>query len=342
MLIMTNEDLDSLISITTDEELESMIDEYDRTAIVATSVVKPSCICPFLFPPTNPDSTHSIPPPKFSTPRSNRRTVPNLGFFNSVSINCLVDLDNKVVRNNLELGSKEVGEGDVGVSIGGGTSLGGSFGNNQNLKQDFHSFPDSPMLETTSSSPSLANFPSIRVHVVEDQKVMGIEEQFAQIRKDESLFLLSSLPPPLVSTTLVVVGVQISSLTTVARDYYNWVVSNDERSDHGVPVGYRKPPLLPYKYRRKRSHKHKPLLLSFKRSQSGSSCVVDLPSPYSISSDSSLANTISHQKPIIQSGTTRVLSDPVDLKLNVFYPHGQIQMQQHVQDPGYLLQQQFE
>jgi len=32
----------------------------------------------------------------------------------------------------------------------------------------------------------------------------------------------------------------------------------------------------------------------------------------------------------------------VDPKLNVSDPHGRIQMQQHVQDPGYLLQQQFE
>jgi hypothetical protein len=44
----------------------------------------------------------------------------------------------------------------------------------------------------------------------------------------------------------------------------------------------------------------------------------------------------------IQPGTTRVLSNHVDPKLNLADSHGRIQVQQHVQDPGYLLQQQFE
>ncbi|CAI8619143.1 unnamed protein product [Vicia faba] len=73
----------------------------------------------------------------------------------------------------------------------------------------------------------------------------------------------------------------------------------------------------------------------------------DFPSPDSVASDnSSLSNPMSHKKPIIyqeqvqiQFGGTRVLSGLVDLKLILSNPQGRIQLQQHVQDPGYLLQQ---
>ncbi|WVY99181.1 hypothetical protein V8G54_031332 [Vigna mungo] len=366
---LPNEDLDSLISVTTDEDLENMIDEYDRTAAAATSVVKPSRIRLFLFP-TKPDSTHSIPPQILDTSTKsddwflnalNGNGVPNRGFSDSASVNCLVDLDDEVAGNNLEPGSKDVGEGGAGAGVGGGASLGGSFG--KNLKQDVHSVPDSPMLETTSSfgstssSPSLANLPPIRVHVVEDQKVMGIEEQFAQMgvgvgqkQQDEGFVLLSSPPPPPVPATLAAVGVPIGPPTIVAGDYHNRVVSDDERSDHGVPVGYRKPPTPQPQVQTQAQSQTQTLAPQFQqKSTGGSGGVVDLPSPDSVSSDSSLANAISRQKPAvyqeqvhIQSGTTRVPSNPVDPKLNVSDPHGRIQMQQHVQDPGYLLQQQFE
>ncbi|KAF8378664.1 hypothetical protein HHK36_030013 [Tetracentron sinense] len=52
---LPNEDLDSLISVTTDEDLENMIEEYDRTS----SSLKPSRIRLFLFP-FNPDSASSM------------------------------------------------------------------------------------------------------------------------------------------------------------------------------------------------------------------------------------------------------------------------------------------
>uniref|UniRef100_A0A2K2B788 Uncharacterized protein n=1 Tax=Populus trichocarpa TaxID=3694 RepID=A0A2K2B788_POPTR len=105
------------------------------------------------------------------------------------------------------------------------------------------------MLETTSSfgstssSPSLANLPPIRVHVedgggVRDQKVVGIEDQLAQMtvgggrvgqRQDKGFAALSS-PPVLVGGQMVV------------GEYQNRLFSDDERSDHGILVCYRKPP----------------------------------------------------------------------------------------------------
>ncbi|XP_061356535.1 uncharacterized protein LOC133300965 [Gastrolobium bilobum] len=371
---LPSEDLDSLISVTTDEDLDNMIEEYDRTT-AANSAVKPSRIRLFLFP-NKPDSTHSIPPEILDTSAKsedwflnalNGAGLLNRGFSESASVNCLLGLDDvDVAGNNLEPGSREVVEA---------ASQPGSFGNCKNLKQDVHSVPDSPMLETTSSfgstssSPSLANLPPIRVHVedggggggvrVQDQKVLGIEEQFAQMgvgvgqKQDEGFVLLSSPPPPPVPTTLsaAAVGVPIGS-AVVGGEYQNRIISDDERSDHGVPVGYRKPPTpqpqtvpQPPAQPQPQTHtqSHAP---QFQQKSTGA---VDLPSPDSVSSDSSLTNAMSRPKTVIyqdqfqiQSGTTRVPSNPVDPKLNVSDQHSRIQMQQHLQDPGYLLQQQFD
>ncbi|RYR37163.1 hypothetical protein Ahy_A09g042096 [Arachis hypogaea] len=304
---LPNEDLDSLISVTTDEDLDNMIDEYDRTN--NNPSVKPSRIRLFLFP-TKPESVQSIPPILESSAKSddwflnalNGSGLLNRGFSDSASVNCLLGLDDDASGNNVDHSSRDPVEA---------SSQPGSFGNGKNTKQEVHSVPDSPMLETTSSfgstssSPSLANLPPIRVHVedgsggggvrmVQDHKVLGIEEQFAQMgvsvagglgqKQDEGLVVLSSPPPPPVPVTLSAAGV-------------------------GVPV---------------------------------SSALVS-------GDDSSLSNAISRQKAVIyqdqvqiQPGTTRVPSNPVDPKLNVSDPHGRIQMQQLVQDPGYLLQQQFE
>ncbi|KAL9390461.1 hypothetical protein Peur_019066 [Populus x canadensis] len=115
------------------------------------------------------------------------------------------------------------------------------------------------MLETTSSfgstssSPSLANLPPIRVHVEDgggdrDQKVVGIEDQLAQMtvgggrvgqRQEEGFAALSSPSPMHVSIAMsnVPVGGQM-----VVEEYQNRVFSDDERSNHGVPVCYRKLP----------------------------------------------------------------------------------------------------
>lgn len=207
--------------------------------------------------------------------------------------------------NNIEPGSREAVEG---------ASQPGSFGNCKNLKQDVHSVPDSPMLETTSSfgstssSPSLANLPPIRVHVEDggsgggaggvrvvqqqqDQKVLGIEEQFAQMgvggvgqRQDEGFVVLSSPPPPPVPVTLsaAAVGVPIGP-AVVAGEYQNRVFSDDERSDHGVPVGYRKPPTpqpqaQPQQQQQPQAQSHP---AQFQQKSSGGG--VDLPSPDSVS-----------------------------------------------------------
>ncbi|GMI83504.1 PIGMENT DEFECTIVE 331 [Hibiscus trionum] len=351
---LPSEDLDSLISVTTDEDLENMIDEYDRTCSQTTSSSKSSRIRLFLFP-LNPDGTlassHSIGPIINNSTKSdewflnalNGSGLLNRGFSDPTTNVNLLGLDEDRQGNVIEVGSKDEGSGSQ---------------KNMNLKsQDVHSVPDSPMLETTSSfgstsSPSLANLPPIRVRA-DDQKEykVGIEEQFAQFtvtaasssssssaaaavgmkQQDEVLAALSSPPPIPVAIPASGGGVILNS-GVVPGEYTNRVLSDDERSDHGVPVGYRKT----------QTPQPQPQGLPLQNQQKYSSGQ-DLASPDSFSSDSSFTNPLSRSKPVIYqdpvvqipSGVNRVPTNAVDPKLNISDPN----TIGRVQDSGYVLQQ---
>lgn len=258
---LPSEDLDSLISVTTDEDLENMIDEYDRTCSQTTSSSKSSRIRLFLFP-LNPDGTltssHSIGPIINNSTKSdewflnalNGSGLLNRGFSDPTTNVNLLGLDDDRQGNVVEVGLKDEGSGSQ---------------KNMNSKgQDVHSVPDSPMLETTSSfgstssSPSLANLPPIRVHV-EDQKEhkVGIEEQFAQftvtatsaaatggagggLKQQDEVFAAMSMPPLMPAGIAASGGGVGLNSGVVPGEYSNRGLSDDERSDHGVPVGYRK------------------------------------------------------------------------------------------------------
>ncbi|KAF5727733.1 hypothetical protein HS088_TW22G01430 [Tripterygium wilfordii] len=347
---LPSEDLDSLVSVATDEDLENMIDEYDRTS--GSSSI-PSQLRLFLFP-LKPDSSQSIGPLLENHAKSedwflnalNGAGLLNRGFYDSASVNSLLGLDDDAPNGNNLVGDTE--------------------GSQKNVKQiqgqEVHSVPDSPMLETTSSfgstlsSPSLANLPPIRVHVEDrggfkieqEQKVVGIEEQFVHMgfgagqKQDEGFVVFSSAPPPPMPVTIAVPGMPVSS-GVVAGDYSNRVISDDERSDHdGVPVGYRKP-LTPQS-----QQQHQQTLLP--QSQQKSSGGLDLASPDSVSSDSSLTNAIARPKPVtyqdqivqVPTGVNRFPATPVDTKMNVSDPNNWVQLQQQFQDSGYVLQSQSE
>ncbi|XP_065881291.1 RAF-like serine/threonine-protein kinase PRAF [Euphorbia lathyris] len=358
---LPSEDLDSLISVTTDEDLENMIDEYDRTNSNAANSGKPSRLRLFLFP-LKPDSSQSIGPILESNAKSEdwflnalngAAGLLNRGFSDSASVNCLLGLDDDSLNGNTNL--------DL---VGGGVRDVEALQKNVKQGQDVHSVPDSPMLEnsssfgSTSSSPSLANLPPIRVHVedgsvgaggirgvLQDQKVVGIEEQFAQInvsgggggvgQKKDDCFMPISSPPPM-PVSIAISGVPVGPPMMVG-DYHNRIYSDDERSDHGVPLGYRKPSLP----------QSQPPQTQQKSSSGGEA---QLPSPDSVSSDNSVSNAINRQKPMIYqnqvmhipAGVSRGASNPVDTKMNVSDPNPQIQIQQQVQDSGYVLQPQFE
>ncbi|KAG6573935.1 hypothetical protein SDJN03_27822, partial [Cucurbita argyrosperma subsp. sororia] len=362
---LPNEDLDSLISVTTDEDLENMIDEYDRTASNSSnSAAKPSRLRLFLFP-IQPDVSQSIGPILESSTSSddwflnalNGAGLLNRGFSDTASVNCLLGLDDDVGVNNLDSGTREA-EG----------SQPGSFGNGKGGKQDVHSVPDSPMIETTSSfgstssSPSLANLPPIRVHLedtgnsggggvgavrVQDQKV-GIEEQFLQMsvggvgqKQQEEVFAVLSSPPPLPTTIVATAAgsaIPVSAAVGVGvGEYSNRAISDDERSDHGVPVGYRKP--LP--------PQPQSLIPQLQQKSSG---LVDIPSPDSMSSDSSINNPMSRSIPVmyqeqvhqIPSSAVRIPGSPADPKANISEQNTRVHIPQQVQEAGYVLQSHYD
>ncbi|KAI3433200.1 PB1 domain-containing protein, partial [Psidium guajava] len=355
---LPSEDLDSLITVSTDEDLENMIDEYDRTMLNSSSASKPSRLRLFLFP-SKPDSSQSIGPILESSTKSddwflnalNNAGVLNRGFSDSAPGNCLLNLDDEVGINNVETGSRDAD----------GSS---SLGNEKSVKQaqDVHSVPDSPMLETTSSfgstssSPSIANLPSIRVQVEEnvigggggirvlqDQK-LGIEEQFARMamgtgivqKPDDGFVMMSS--PPTVPAAAAVTGVPVGSAAVAPPgDYSNRVFSDDERSDHAVPLGFRKLPLS-------QQQPQPP------QSQQKPSGVLDLPSPDSVSSDGSLTNPLARPKPVIfqdqavqmSLGINRGPTNAIDPNINISEQSTGVQLQQHIQDARYVLQPQID
>lgn len=359
---LPSEDLDSLISVTTDEDLENMIDEYDRTCASNTTSSKSPRIRLFLFSVNSdgaPPSPHSIGPIISNSAKSdewflnalNGAGLLNRGFSDSgATVNCLLGLDDE------HQGSVESGARDIE-----GTGSQKNMNLKQQGNQDVHSVPDSPMLDTTSSfgstssSPSVANLPPIRVREddgsvgdrlrsQQEPKGLGIEEQFAQMtvnsgvqkQPDEAFVVLTS-PPPMPTTLVPSAGVPLNS-AAVSGEYQNRVFSDDERSDHGAPIGYRKPPTaqsqpqgLPMQNQQKSSGGH------------------DLPSPDSVSSESGISNPMSRQKTLvyqdqvgqIPAGTNRVPANQVDPRANIsdLNANARVQMQQQVQDSAYVLQQ---
>ncbi|KAK1325785.1 hypothetical protein QJS10_CPA01g01580 [Acorus calamus] len=225
---LPNEDLDSLISVATDEDLDNMIDEYDRT--LASSPFKPSRLRLFLFP-TKPDSASSAPPSLLDVSAKS-------------SDSWFVDALNSSASLPRGLSSTSVDSLLLGLDGGGGGGGGGfaaapsSASVEADLKQ---TASDSPMVMETGSSfgsassgPSLSNLPPVRVRSdgVDDRSPpaaaqVGVEEYFAQM----GLQRAEDHPPP--PPPLMVVGGAPASVSPVENP--NRVSSDDERSaDHGV------------------------------------------------------------------------------------------------------------
>lgn len=243
---LPNEDLDSLISVTTDEDLENMIDEYDRINSNSNGT-KTSRLRLFLFP-SKSDTMSSIGSLLESSTKSedwflnalNGATSTSTKVLSeSSSVNCLLGLDDDIGNGN------STGKDAEALPDGSVNSKNGGVNHAKVNAQDVHSVPDSPMLamtssfDSTSSSPPLGNLPPIRVRV-EDNNRVGIEEHFSQMtigvgagakleqkQEDGGFAALTSPPAPPVA---------------VGGEYPSRVYSDDERSEHGVPVGYSKAP----------------------------------------------------------------------------------------------------
>ncbi|XP_042504245.1 uncharacterized protein LOC122081269 [Macadamia integrifolia] len=345
---LPNEDLDSLISVTTDEDLENMIEEYDRNT---TSSLKPSRLRLFLFP-IKPETSSSIGSLLDDSKSENwfldalngAGILPRGASSDAASVNCLLGLDDVIHADpsaDVEAQPESLGSQNKQV--------------NNKHGQDVQSVPDSPMMETTSSfgstssSPSQSNLPPIRVRVedggvrLHDQMV-GLEEHFSQMnvaaaaaaaatQKQEEGFVTMYSPPP-VPTTVAAAAMASSAATgnipTVASENPGRVLSDDERSDrsdHGVSVGYRKPP--------------QPQL------QQRTSGGADLQSP-----DAAARDANSSPKPVFYQDSVaaatardnRVPAIPIDRKSNISDPsyRFQMQQQQQLQDAGYVFTPQLD
>ncbi|KAJ7970335.1 putative Octicosapeptide/Phox/Bem1p family protein [Quillaja saponaria] len=332
---LPNEDLDSLISVKTNEDLENMIEEYDRTT--AAPPLKPSRLRLFLFF-CKPETTASMglllddakSETWFVDALNNVDLLPR-GLSDSATMDCLVNLDgvpNSVSCNDLEAHAADSLEN-----------------NNKQVKNmhEVHSTTDSPMVEnntsygSSSSSPSMSNLPPIRVRIddngnrlVQQDQRAAFEEQFAQITfattgmKQEDGFSYLSAPMASIPTATTT-----TSGLPVSGDNENRLFSDDERSDQGAPVGFRKPPL--------------PLQPVQPRTSGG----FGLPSPDSVASDSSLASANSFSKPVYYQD--QVHGAPIDNRgppspntiNDISDPSPQIQMQQ-VQDCGYTFPPQLD
>ncbi|KAM7268845.1 hypothetical protein ACFE04_011011 [Oxalis oulophora] len=242
---LPTEDLDSLVSISTDEDLENMIEEYDR---ISTS---PARIRLFLF---------------FTKPE----TTASMGSLldDAKSETWFVDALNQsglFKRNLSDSATMDCVQPEDSQMFGNGSS--------------------------TSTSPSMANLPPIRTRVDEDQRVVvGMEEQFGRLtfsqvvqKQDDGFGMvaaprgeIAAAPPPLPMMTVAVPDpVSVPSGASGYSAGINRAMSDDERSDQGVPVAFRKPPL--------------PLHQGQVRPQA--TAPYNLPSPDSVTSDCSIASS---------------------------------------------------
>ncbi|KAK7314603.1 hypothetical protein VNO77_33130 [Canavalia gladiata] len=307
---LPNEDLDNLISVTTDEDLDNMMEEYDRVAAKPS----PARLRVFLFF-TKPESSVSM-GSLLDDAKSETWFVDAL---NNSGILSRVVSDSAAADNFVNLDSVGVGVTPSGSSNnleaqGGVESLtlsdsNNNNNNNNNMVKNFpdvvQSMPGSPMMDNSSScsSPSMANLPPIRVRVddngsrlhQENKVGVMVEEQFGKMTiasggvKPEGGFVnvvSSAVAVPAIPSAMTMTSVGV----VATPDIVNRVVSDDERSDHGA----RKPPL--------------PLQLVQPRTSAGFS----LPSPDSVASDNSIASTNSFSKTVYYQ--EQVQAAPLDNK----------------------------
>ncbi|KZV19509.1 RNA polymerase II degradation factor 1 [Dorcoceras hygrometricum] len=328
---LPNEDLDSLISVTTDEDLENMVEEYDRLNN-ASRGLKPGRLRLFLFPTSS--SIEQIIVESASTKSEDwflnalnggKTTASDRGHSESSSVNCLLGLDD-------DLAGKSGVAKDVEAQLEGKKNSvdgNGNGNNNSAINQDGHSVPDSPMLETsssfgsTSSSPSMVNLPPIKVRLEEKPKpvVVGIDEHFQQmtvgIGGDANL--TRKKQEEVEGSVTEVPGAVVSGIPVVGGgEYVNRVQ---------VPL----------------QQQH----ISYYHLKQGGA--VDLASPDSISSEGSITNSLSHQRQAIyqepfmqiQSRNNRFNINPVDIKTRD-QNNSTGQMQPQVPESGYVLSSQFD
>lgn len=227
---LPSEDLDSLISLATDEDLDNMIEEYDRTA-TAASPLKPSPrLRLFLFP-SKPETAASM-GSLLDDAKSETWFVDALngsgllprGLSESAAMDTLLELDHGMAKSDSCADLATTHNDDP------------SFGNNSKQAPAKNNAQE-VMVETSSSfgsstsSPSMANLPPIKVRG-EDYLMVGLNEQFSS----HFGIAANATSPPV---AFVNVPSAVRSDRVIGDD------EKSEKSDHGTvaPTGLRKPPL---------------------------------------------------------------------------------------------------
>ncbi|KAK4735867.1 hypothetical protein R3W88_010128 [Solanum pinnatisectum] len=343
---LPNEELDSLVSVTTDEDLDNMIEEYDRA--MSASPLKPSRLRLFLFL-AKPETAASM-GCLLADSKSETWFVDAL---NNASLLSRGLSDSAAEGNFLEL--ERIPKSDSGVNLDHAQNESMAANNRQmakNVIQEVQStMPDSPMVETTSSfessvsSPSMPNLPQIKVRAEDGQmnarfhdQMLGLDEQFshmnvasnAQNLDDGYLHLAAQAATPPLPT--VIGGAAVMSSATLVNaapatgEHHGRVISDDEKSDHGAPSGRRKPPLPLQPVQRKVGDGY-----SLPSPDSKHAGGYNLQSPDSVASDSSIASGTSFSKHTVYQDAPPATGRETRMHPAVMDYNSQIQMQQ-VQD----------
>ncbi|KAM7482969.1 hypothetical protein LguiB_007552 [Lonicera macranthoides] len=333
---LPNEDLDSLVSVTTEEDLENMIEEFDRSDSVS---LKPSRLRLFLF-------------------LSKPETATSMGSLldDSKSETWFVDALNSAAFLPRGLSDSAANEHIELERINNSNSSNDLEAQNESRQVQSITTSDSPFVETnssfgsSSSSPIMSNLPPIRVRVDEGgtgtgtgtglmDQMVGLDEQLSQMsfvtteQKVDEGFVRLSVPPPLPVVNCGTGGPvnRVGSSENLGR-----VFSDDERLDQGAPSGFRKPPLPLQPVQRKMGHDGYSLPSPDSKYAGG----YNLPSPDSVTSDTSItsANSLSKHS-YYQDAAPNTTRPPTGLispttNNNNTDPTSEIQIQQQVQDPS--------
>ncbi|OIW10107.1 hypothetical protein TanjilG_21944 [Lupinus angustifolius] len=281
---LPNEELDNLITVTTDEDLDNMVEEHDRLA--SSKLCPSSRLRVFLFF-SKPDTAVSmcslmddVKSETWFVDALNNCGILQRGVSDSAAVDqCLVNLDGVHETNDLEA---QVIVDSTPTTVVDST---------KEVKQELHSVENNSSYGSSSSASSMANLPPITVHGVDVNGCGRIQEQFAQmsfgtngLRHNllDDGYAISSAATPMNAIPEAVRNV----VNTNNNNNVNLVnVSDDDKSDHnGGLGGYRKPPI--------------PLQLVQSRTFNATCGGFGLASPDSVASESSIASANSFSKTV--------------------------------------------
>ncbi|KAL8135004.1 uncharacterized protein LOC141710993 [Apium graveolens] len=277
---LPNEELDSLVSISNDEDLENMIEEYDR--IASASSMKSLRIRLFLFlakPETTASMGNLLNDAKSETwfvdALNGAGLIPRVLSDSAANTENLLEFSDQVVNNN-DCVENVLSPKDA---LGGSKQV-------ECVQEAQSSMLGSPVvLETnssfgsSSSSPSMSNLAHIRVRADNDDarlkdQMAGLDEQFSQMNTSATANLQNQVDGTVMLSAQPPLPVFIT--TTVSTENENRVVADEDKSDQGGPTRFRKPPLPLQPVQRRLGHD-----------------AYNLPSPDSVASDTSIASASS-------------------------------------------------